>query len=341
MPRPPRVDSPGRRYHVVNRSHAGLAPFAGRRAQRAFLARLARAVRAGRIRIHAFTLMRNHYHLLADSLDGDVSTTMQEVQGPFALWFNHRYQHTGHVFGGRFKCFPVKHPRYLHAVVRYIDMNPVVVTPGLGPLDYEPGSARHHAAGSRRPRWLARELIDACLAAELLRGHDRREAYRRTFRPGPTDPRVFALIEARLLHPAPDEDDLADLLDASPAAWIAWLRARAIGGSRAGLPFPLADASSVIETVEARRLLAPGAVLGAAGQPSASVWPLLQAGLLRDLRCLSWCELAHAVGIDESTARRRHERHRLAIVEDPMYAVLAAAVARQAVDTCFADVRAR
>lgn len=338
MPRPLRNDVAGSRYHLVNRSHHGLAPFEEKRAQRAFLARIACAVRANRIRVHAFCLMRNHYHILVESLDGDISATLQMIQGPFAGWFNHVFDHKGHVFGGRFKCFRISDNRYLFAVVRYIDRNPMEVRPGLDPLQYGPGSARLHVQENLRPLWLEGSLIDACLQGELRQGHDRPEAYRRTFGLGQEGLRSSSLIEARLQHAVEHGDDLSSLWSASPAEWISWIRTRGPVGGGATPPVPVADTRSVIESVEVRRLAAPGAALPSERGPAVSVWPVLQCGLLRDLGGMRWAGLAATVGVNESTVRERYARHRRAVLLDAPYAALAASAARLAIETCFADV---
>jgi hypothetical protein len=108
----------------------------------------------GRIEFHACCLMPNHYHLLVESVDGNLSATMQWVQFRYAAYFNRTRNHKGHVFGGRFRSFPVTTRAYLFVLIRTIDRNPwnrKDPRKRKDPLRFPWCSAHHHAKLGPRP----------------------------------------------------------------------------------------------------------------------------------------------------------------------------------------------
>ena len=109
MPRKPRLDAVGMLHHVMNRGVGRRPIFERHDDYRYFKMLLACAVRASRIRVHCFSLMSNHFHLLVESCDGQLGETMRRLQALFAGRFNRtRNAHRpGHLFGARFKSFPI------------------------------------------------------------------------------------------------------------------------------------------------------------------------------------------------------------------------------------------
>ena len=77
------------------------------------------------LRIYAFVLMSNHYHLLVCTPQGNLSKAMQRLQSSYSTWFRVRHGVSGHVFGGRYKAPLVDGDAYLLGVSRYIHLNPV------------------------------------------------------------------------------------------------------------------------------------------------------------------------------------------------------------------------
>jgi len=88
---------------------------------------------------HAYCLMDNHYHLLIETPDGNLSLGMRQLNGVYTQLFNKRHQRTGHLFQGRYKSILIQKDSYLLEVCRYVVLNPVrtgmVVhpKPGSGP----------------------------------------------------------------------------------------------------------------------------------------------------------------------------------------------------------------
>ncbi len=75
--------------------------------------------------IHAYCMMDNHYHLLIETPDGNLSIGMRQLNGVFTQRFNRRHKHTGHIFQGRYKSILVQKENYLLELSRYIVLNPV------------------------------------------------------------------------------------------------------------------------------------------------------------------------------------------------------------------------
>jgi len=138
MGRTPRHDGPGEWHHVMNRGIARRTVFENRRDVRFFLSRLARAVRAGWIEVHAYCVMTTQFQLLVHSKDPRLSRTMQRVLNDDVRWFNRGRKRDGPLFRGRFRSQPVDSLEYRRRLVRYIDDNPVlarlVPVPSLFPL---------------------------------------------------------------------------------------------------------------------------------------------------------------------------------------------------------------
>ncbi|MDI1232620.1 MAG: transposase, partial [Methylobacter sp.] len=74
---------------------------------------------------HAYCLMDNHYHLLIETPDGNLSKGMRQLNGVYTQTFNRHHNRVGHVFQGRYKGILVEKEAYLLELCRYIVLNPV------------------------------------------------------------------------------------------------------------------------------------------------------------------------------------------------------------------------
>ena len=74
---------------------------------------------------HAYCLMDNHYHLLIEMPDANLSVGMRQLNGIYTQRYNRRHSKTGHVFQGRFKAIVVDKEHYLLELCRYVVLNPV------------------------------------------------------------------------------------------------------------------------------------------------------------------------------------------------------------------------
>jgi len=126
MSRPLRIEYDGAFYHVMNRglnrSNIFLDPDQDRNL---FKRTLAEAVDRWKIRIHAYSLMDNHYHLLVETPLANLSRAMRHVDGVYTQRFNRRHCRDGPLLRGRFKSILVEKESYFLELVRYIHLNGV------------------------------------------------------------------------------------------------------------------------------------------------------------------------------------------------------------------------
>ena len=132
-------------------------------------------------RCYAFCLMDNHYHLLLETIDGNLSAGMRHINGVYTQHFNRTHHRVGHLFQGRFKSILVDRDAYLLELCRYIVLNPVRAGMIEWPEDYTWSSCRATAGLSPEPPFLHSDWILAQLAGE--RGEARRR-YRGFVRAG-------------------------------------------------------------------------------------------------------------------------------------------------------------
>ncbi len=126
MPRPRRAAEGGLIYHALNRANAGLTIFDAEDDYAAFLQVLAEAVARYKMRLLAYCLMPNHFHLLLwPRKDGDLSQFMRWLTLTHTQRW-HAYRRTagtGHLYQGRFKSFPVQSDEHFLTVCRYVERN--------------------------------------------------------------------------------------------------------------------------------------------------------------------------------------------------------------------------
>jgi REP-associated tyrosine transposase len=125
MSRPLRLQFPGAIYHVTARGNARQSIFDDDDDCARFLVVLASTVARYRVRCHAYCLMGNHYHLLVQTPEPNLSVAMRHLNGVYTQRFNRRHERCGHVLQGRFGAQLVDGDAYLQEVCRYIVLNPV------------------------------------------------------------------------------------------------------------------------------------------------------------------------------------------------------------------------
>lgn len=125
MARPLRLEFPGAIYHVTSRGNARNAIFLDDEDRVLFLACLGAVVTRFGWWCHAYCLMDNHYHLLIETPEGDLSRGMRQLNGVYTQRFNRRHGRAGHVFQGRFKAIVVDRDSYLLELCRYVVLNPI------------------------------------------------------------------------------------------------------------------------------------------------------------------------------------------------------------------------
>jgi putative transposase len=175
MPRPPRLFTPGALYHITARGNRKQRIFFTDNDRELFLTLLGRIFVQLNLRCHAYCLLHNHYHLVAETPDENLSAGLQRLNGRYAQAFNTRYDLTGHVFQGRFHAVVVARDGHLFELIRYIAMNPVRAGLCARPEAWPWSSYRAVAGIAPPPSFLDLELMrdywdpDAQRAAEKLR----------------------------------------------------------------------------------------------------------------------------------------------------------------------------
>jgi len=125
MARPLRIEFSGGLYHVTARGNGRQAIFADDTDRERFLGVLTSVVSRYHVLCHAYCLMGNHYHLLLETPEANLSRAMRQLNGVYSQAFNRRHRRPGHVLAGRFQAQVVDKDAYLRAVCRYIVLNPV------------------------------------------------------------------------------------------------------------------------------------------------------------------------------------------------------------------------
>jgi putative transposase len=125
MARPLRIQFPGALYHVTSRGDKKQKIFEDDRDREAFLKILASVVEQCNWLCHAYCLMDNHYHLLVETPDGNLSYGMRQLNGVYTQRYNRTHHTVGHLLQGRYKAIVVEKDTYLLEVSRYMVLNPV------------------------------------------------------------------------------------------------------------------------------------------------------------------------------------------------------------------------
>lgn len=154
MARPLRVEYPGAYYHVINRGNAGEDIFHSIRDREKFLEYLEKAVERFSIIIHTYCLMTNHYHLLIETAQANLSFAMQWLNVSYAAYYNKKRQRSGHLFQGRFKSVLVEADEYLKPLSRYIHLNPVKAGMVNSPGEFSWSSYPAFIGKIKTPDWL-------------------------------------------------------------------------------------------------------------------------------------------------------------------------------------------
>jgi REP element-mobilizing transposase RayT len=135
MARKPRVEFAGATYHVMCRGNRQEAIFRDDKDHERFLNTLEEVSERNGWLIHAFVLMRNHYHLLLETPEPNLVDGMRWLQSTYTQRFNARHKVCGHLFQGRYKALPIDQGEYFRTVADYIHLNP----PRAHAIDLEAG----------------------------------------------------------------------------------------------------------------------------------------------------------------------------------------------------------
>lgn len=125
MARPLRIELAGGLYHVTARGDRREAIYFGDDDREAWLSLLGDVCRRFNWRCHAWCQMTNHYHLVIETPEANLSHGMRQLNGVYTQHINRTYARVGHLFQGRYKAILVDKEPYLLELARYVVLNPV------------------------------------------------------------------------------------------------------------------------------------------------------------------------------------------------------------------------
>jgi putative transposase len=177
MARPLRIEHAGAFYHVLNRGQRREPIVQDGPDCERFVSDLSQLAQQYAVRIHAYCLMTNHYHLILETPHANLSQAVQWLNVAYAAYYNRRHHLGGHLFQGRFKALLLDGGPYLEAVSRYIHLNPVRAGIVAEARKYPWSSCRYFVGTEQAPDWLQTGQILGGLARTVMAGQRRYAEY--------------------------------------------------------------------------------------------------------------------------------------------------------------------
>jgi len=173
------LDAPGTLHHVMGRGIEGIKIFRNKRDREDFLSRLEDLCMGQAMKIYAWALMDNHFHLFARTGKEPLSANMRRLLTGYGVNFNRRHKRYGHLFQNRYKSIVCEDDPYLLELTRYIHLNPLraCLVKSLEDLDGYRWCGHSAIMGTVKRRWQDQDTVLAYF------GKRRKEAIRkyRTF----------------------------------------------------------------------------------------------------------------------------------------------------------------
>lgn len=316
MPYPPRRDEPGALHHIGNRgiSHAPL--YIRVEDFLEFEGLLKRCVDMGELLIHAYCLMTNHFHLLAQSVSGGLSAAMRNLESMYVRLFNGSADRKGGLVCGRFWSRRIWSEAYLWAVIRYIHRNPsdarIVFDAGKYPFS----SAMHYSKPSG-PSWLERGRVEAYVREQTGLPYYDPSQFAAVLGAPPSDAnlRWFEGLSTSRISDDPTMDDIVSGRSDQIRAWMTRRAESAFGGAPALI---VADADTVRSIVAERAREWPSSAPGA--RPGRhSVPRMVQVALLEELAGQRPADISRATTVPRSSVDVLLKRHRTLMRTDAAY----------------------
>ena len=193
MARPLRILYPDAWYHIMNRGRRREPIFTEGKDYQVFIELLKETSETWNIRIAAYCLMPNHYHLLIQTPEGNVSRGMRHIDGVYTQRFNRFHGCDGQLLRGRYKAILVDADEYLLQLVRYIHRNPVRAGVTKRIEGYSWTSHLGYLSGGNKWSWLYRDKV-LCMLTDKAK--DRVKRYIEFMSEGDDD-EVIQLMEGR------------------------------------------------------------------------------------------------------------------------------------------------
>lgn len=160
MTRPLRLEFPNALYHVTSRGDRREDIYEDDDDRERFLEILGTVVTDYNWLCHGYCLMSNHYHLIIETLDGNLSKGMRQLNGVYTQASNRRHKRSGHLFQGRYKAILVDKESYLLELARYVVLNPVRAKGMVRRIEDWPWSSYLAMIGrTPQPDWLTTDWL--------------------------------------------------------------------------------------------------------------------------------------------------------------------------------------
>ncbi len=147
MARPLRFEYKGALYHIHARGNERRKIFFTDADYQKFKDYIAGAIEKYHCLVHCYVLMGNHYHLLIETPEANISSVMHYISGSYATYINTKRGRNGHLFQGRYKSILVDKDSYLMELSRYIHLNPVRARMVEKPEEYAYSSYNSYITG--------------------------------------------------------------------------------------------------------------------------------------------------------------------------------------------------
>ena len=188
MSRPLRLELAGGFYHITSRGDRREDIYLDDPDRRKWLELLGQVCQRYNWRCHAYCLMTNHYHIVVETIEGNLSQGMRQLNGVYTQYFNHTHRRVGHVFQGRYKGILVDKDSYLLELTRYVVLNPVRAHMVSHENDW-PWSSYHSMTGTQCvPDWLETDWLLSQFSVQKKRAI---VLYRDYVRAGVGQPRIW------------------------------------------------------------------------------------------------------------------------------------------------------
>ena len=169
MSRPLRIEYPGAWYHVMNRGMNRNPIFNKPEDYGLFLDTLDESCRLFNVKVSAYCLLPNNYHLFLHTPEGNLSRFMRHLNGVYTQRFNRGRKRDGPLFRGRFKSILIQEDAYALQVVKYIHMNPVANKLVETLSQFKWSSHACYLKPDKSPKWLDVGFVLGQLANRRLK----------------------------------------------------------------------------------------------------------------------------------------------------------------------------
>ena len=159
MARPLRLELAGGLYHVTSRGDRREAIFLNDADRLVWLEVFAQTCKRFNWICHAWCLMDNHYHIVVETIEGNLAQGMRHLNGVYTQTFNRTHKRVGHVFQGRYKAIIVEKDGYLLELARYVVLNPLRAGMVKDITDWHWSSYAAMLGIQAKPEWLQSDWI--------------------------------------------------------------------------------------------------------------------------------------------------------------------------------------